>query len=162
MRIVRWSGCLGGGEGVCLGGLCVWPGCLLRGFTPPRTQRQTPPWPRGRHPPVDRHLWKHYLSATTVTDGKKSDNIVLSQEWWRRTRVQRSAAETWPDVLDTSRSPRVVYAVGTVNELWSSFCEVIQKFTVTRRIVVDSLIQCQGYPFLQHTPSLSPPLDPLR
>ena len=88
---IRCSGHLGGG-GWCLpsGGVC--PGwCLPRGGVHPPTQRQTPPDPEADTPPdpeadsppdseadtllVDRifdtHLWKHYLSATTVADGNE-------------------------------------------------------------------------------------------
>ena len=81
----RLSGKLSAQLGVYLGG--VFPEVV---YTPrPRgrphwTQRQTPPGPRGRHhlpsdqetdtpPPSghnDRCLWKHYLSTSTVADGK--------------------------------------------------------------------------------------------
>ena len=87
IHTVRCSGCRGGGN-VCLGAVCP-RGCLLGGVYLPR--------PRSRHAPCrlrDRclpdpesdtpspppphtlwtefltHLWEHYLSATTVADGK--------------------------------------------------------------------------------------------
>ena len=74
MRTVRCSGRLGGG--VCLEG-CLPRGCLPRGMSAwwgvcSRWCRPQP-GPRGRHSPCgqnDRRLWKHYLSATTVVDGK--------------------------------------------------------------------------------------------
>ena len=88
MRTVRCSGRLGWG-GVCLGG------CLPKGCTPPGpeadtpldpvadthtpTQRQTPPWARRQTPP-DRQVQKHYLSATTVADGK---NLLLTTDFGR-------------------------------------------------------------------------------
>ena len=85
-----------GGEVVCRGvskwvsavylGVFAQRGCLPMGAggvhppgqtPPPDPEADTPfpPGPRGRHSPIDRiidtRLWKHYLSATIVADGKK-------------------------------------------------------------------------------------------
>ena len=69
-------------RGVCPGGVCPVRGCLPSegvsaqwgGVCPVRGV-----CPEGLHPPMDRildtRLWKHYLSATTVADGK---NQVIS------------------------------------------------------------------------------------
>ena len=69
MRTVLCSGRLGGvcqGEGVsdqggvCIGGQSAQEGCLPRRvYTTPRGQN-------------DRHLWKHYIFATTVADSNNS------------------------------------------------------------------------------------------
>ena len=53
MRTVRCSGRLGMGGGVCLGGVSA------RGVYTPHTVDRI----------LDTHLWKHYLSTTTVADG---------------------------------------------------------------------------------------------
>ena len=69
------GGCLPGGvsaRGVCPGSLCHTP--------PPSACWDTNPQPSaGRDTPLvdrilDTHLWKRYLSATTVADGKKWDS----------------------------------------------------------------------------------------
>ena len=83
--VCLWS--LGWGGGVCLwscGGVCLWswgctpPGRHPSGQTPPSQcmPRYTPPTQctLGYAPSScgqnDRRLWKHYLSATSVADGK--------------------------------------------------------------------------------------------
>ena len=63
-------GCLPSGGAVCLGGVC-----------PPQNQRQTTPPCRQN----DRLLWKHYLSATTVADGKNKTLFVHCANIWKET-----------------------------------------------------------------------------
>ena len=62
MRTVRCSGRLGRGGGVCLGGVSA------RGVYTPHTVDRI----------LDTHLWKHYLSTTTVADG----NYLVSPGSW--------------------------------------------------------------------------------
>ena len=58
MRTIHCSGRLGGGGGEVAWGVSVGGVCL-----------------GGVHPQwTDRCLWKHYLAATTVVDGKNQNN----------------------------------------------------------------------------------------
>ena len=111
MRTVRSSGHFRGmsAQGVGLRG-CLPEGVSARGST----QRQTPRWTKGQTRPraqrqtptfrgqTDRHLWNHYLSATTVADGNK---MVLR---WRsmhlKKYVQRKLLTSDQSALQSIRS----------------------------------------------------------
>ena len=68
-------------RGVCPGSLCHTPTQCMLGYKPPAQCMlgYTPLPSAGRDPPLvdrilDTRLWKRYLSATTVADGKKWDS----------------------------------------------------------------------------------------
>ena len=71
----------GGGVHPVQGVSTQWRGCLPRGCMPPQNQRQTTPPCRQN----DRLLWKHYLSATTVADGKNKTLFVHCANIWKET-----------------------------------------------------------------------------
>ena len=96
MPIVRCSDRLMMGRGVCPGGslprglsaqgVCLPRGCLPRGCLPKGVSAWRGCLPGGgvcpggcTHPPVDRildkHLWKHYLSATSFANSNYSSLI---------------------------------------------------------------------------------------
>ena len=82
MRIVRCSGRLIVG-GFCLGGLYVQGGVcpvggVAGGCLPSGRVYTSPLW-------TDRHLWKHYLSATTTEEiPTESSDGMGGQLWFRR------------------------------------------------------------------------------